>query len=147
MQQGELEHCWLPLGLCAVCSGDEQMLEESFISPLVSFFPPPGHPVSLETTLPCAELGYQCANPPSLWWLWAAPPLCLQGPQPTPSCLGCSRPCSENKAASWRQLWLLMFRECHRQPGNEPQCNPTSGSCIYIDPWKQFPSLAHHSLP
>lgn len=64
MQQGELEHCWLPLELCAVCSGDEQMLEESFISPLVSFFPPPGHPVSLETTLPCAELGYQCANPP-----------------------------------------------------------------------------------
>lgn len=63
MQQGELEHCWLPLGLCAVCSGDEQMLEKSFISPLVSFFPPPGHPVSLETTLPCAELGYQCANP------------------------------------------------------------------------------------
>lgn len=65
----------------------------------------------------------------------------------TLSCLGCSRPHSENKAAAWRQLWLLMSRECHRQPGNERLCNPTSGSCIYIDPWKQFSFLAHHSHP
>lgn len=107
--------------------------------------PPPGHPVSLETTLTCADLRPAMCKTPhggdSEQLILCA---CRDHSQ-TPSCLGCSRPCSENKAAAWRQFWLLMFRECHRQPGNEPLCNPTSGSCIYIDPWKQFSSLAHHS--
>lgn len=47
----------------AVCDGDEQRLEKSLISPLVSFLPPPGHPVNLETTLPCAELGPALCKP------------------------------------------------------------------------------------
>lgn len=147
MQQGKLERGWLPLGLCAVYDGDEQMLEKSFIALLVTFFPPV--PLTLSTLKlhgPVQIRGQQCAKLPHCGDPGQLILCACRDHSQTPSC-GCSRPRSENKAVAWRQFWLLMCRECHRQPGNEPPCNPTSGSCVYIDPWKQFSSLAHHSHP
>lgn len=51
--QGKLEHCWLSLGLWALCDGDEQMLGKSLISP------PPEHPVSLKLHCPVQSWGQQ----------------------------------------------------------------------------------------
>ena len=142
------EYCWLPPGMCAVCDRDEQMTEKPFIAQGVSFFPPAGHPVSLETTLPGAELGPAACKPPVLRRPWAAYPLVLPGTTAKRRLVSAAQGHAlKLKHAARRQLWPPLFRECRRQPGNEPLCNPSSGSCVYIDPWKQLSSLAHPSHP
>lgn len=139
------EYHWLPLGMCTLCDGDERNFLWSRGSP--SSCPVPGHPINLEITPPGTELGPAACNPPALQQPWAAYPLepaeTTAKPRLVPVAQGHAL---KLKRVARRRLWPRLFRECRRQPRNEPLCNPTSGTCVYIDPWKQLSSLAHPSL-
>lgn len=135
------ESCWLPLGMCAACDGDER----NFIAQGVSFFPP-GHPINLDPTPPGAELGPAACKPPARGRPRAAYPLALAGTTAKSRLvLATQSHALKLKRVARRQPWPRLFRDCRRQPGNEPLCNPTLGSCVYIDPWKQLSPLAHLS--
>lgn len=119
--------------MCAVCDGCEQTLGGTFYVPGDFLLPHAGLTISLKGPQPEAELG------PAMPGLVApATPRSLSRSacRDRSQARSCPGRALKLMPVAWRLLWPGLVRECL---GMSLFCNPTSQSCVYIDPGSSFP--------